>query len=55
MYTEQIGCAVDEGIDSVISETNDCLGEMLIALEVIRQFGPQATLPLIARVRDTVN
>jgi hypothetical protein len=39
MYTRQIGCAVDEGIDFVISETNDCLGEVLIALEVIRQFG----------------
>ena len=37
-YEEQIGWAVDEGIDFVISETNDYLGEALIALEVIKAF-----------------
>src|SRR5580700_11107477 len=31
-YTEQLGWAVEEGIDFVISETNDSLGEALIAL-----------------------
>jgi betaine-homocysteine S-methyltransferase len=35
-YAEQLGWAVDEGIDFVISETNDYLGEALIALEVIQ-------------------
>jgi betaine-homocysteine S-methyltransferase len=39
MYTEQLGWAVDEGIDFVISETNDYLGEALIALEVIGDLG----------------
>jgi betaine-homocysteine S-methyltransferase len=39
MYTEQLGWAVDEGIDFVISETNDYLGEALIALEVIQGLG----------------
>src|SRR5271170_7447994 len=39
MYAEQLGWAVDEGIDFVISETNDYLGEALIALEVIGELG----------------
>jgi betaine-homocysteine S-methyltransferase len=39
MYVEQLGWAVDEGIDFVISETNDYLGEALIALEVIQELG----------------
>jgi betaine-homocysteine S-methyltransferase len=39
MYAEQLGWAVDEGIDFVISETNDYLGEALIALEVIQGLG----------------
>jgi betaine-homocysteine S-methyltransferase len=38
-YTEQLGWAVDEGIDFVISETNDYLGEALIGLEVIQDLG----------------
>jgi betaine-homocysteine S-methyltransferase len=36
-YREQLGWAVDEGIDFVISETNDFLGEALIGLEVCRE------------------
>jgi len=97
MYAEQLGWAVDEGVDFVISETNDYLGEALIALEVIGELGlpamvtlaptqphltrdgyeyadacrilaaegaqvvglncdrgPRTMLPLIARIRDTV-
>jgi betaine-homocysteine S-methyltransferase len=97
-YTEQLGWAVDEGIDFVISETNDYLGEALIALEVIQALGlpamvtmastqpgqtrdgydyveacrilaehgativglncdrgPDTMLPLLARIRDTVD
>jgi len=38
-YTEQLSWAVDEGIDFVISETNDYLGEALIGLEVIQSLG----------------
>src|SRR5690348_14296224 len=37
MYEEQLTWAADEGIDFVISETNDYLGEALIALDVIKQ------------------
>jgi methionine synthase I (cobalamin-dependent) len=39
MYREQIGWAVDEGADFIISETNDYVGEALIGLEVIQEFG----------------
>jgi betaine-homocysteine S-methyltransferase len=46
MYAEQLGWAVEEGIDFVISETNDYLGEALIALEVIRGLGLPAMVTL---------
>ena len=43
---EQLGWAVEEGIDFVISETNDYLGEALIALEVIQGLGLPAMVTL---------
>jgi betaine-homocysteine S-methyltransferase len=46
MYAEQLGWAVEEGIDFVISETNDYLGEALIALDVIRELGLPAMVTL---------
>ncbi len=46
MYTEQLGWAVEEGIDFVISETNDYLGEALIALEVIQSLGLPAMVTM---------
>jgi len=39
MYREQVGWAVEEGADFIISETNDYLGEALIGLDVIQEFG----------------
>src|SRR5215467_14073252 len=39
MYAEQLGWAADEGIDFVIAETNDYLGEALIGLDVSQQLG----------------
>ena len=39
MYREQVAWAVEEGADLIISETHDYLGEALISLEVIREFG----------------
>ena len=45
-YTEQLGWAVDEGVDFVISETNDYLGEALIALEVAKELGLPAMVTL---------
>jgi betaine-homocysteine S-methyltransferase len=46
MYAEQLGWAVEEGIDFVISETNDYLGEALIALEIIKELGLPAMVTL---------
>ncbi len=56
MYEEQLTWAVEEGIDFVISETNDYLGEALIALDVIKQLKLPAMVTLAsvqpARTRD---
>jgi betaine-homocysteine S-methyltransferase len=49
MYAEQLGWAVEEGVDFVISETNDYLGEALIALEVILGLG----LPAMVTIAPT--
>src|SRR5207247_10393167 len=46
MYTEQLGWAADEGIDFVIAETNDYLGEALIGLEVSQELGLPAMVTL---------
>jgi betaine-homocysteine S-methyltransferase len=46
MYTEQLSWAAEEGVDFVISETNDYLGEALIALEVIQGFGLPAMVTM---------
>jgi betaine-homocysteine S-methyltransferase len=51
-YTEQLGWAVDEGIDFVISETNDYLGEALIALEAIQDLGLPSVVTLAATQPD---
>jgi betaine-homocysteine S-methyltransferase len=56
MYAEQLGWAAEEGVDFVISETNDYLGEALIALEVIDGLGLPAMVTLAptqpGRTRD---
>lgn len=44
MYEEQLKWAVEEGIDFVIAETIEYLGEALIALEVIKSFGLTAVV-----------
>ena len=46
MYTEQLGWAVEEGVDFLFSVTNDYLGEALIALEVIQRLGLPAMVTL---------
>src|SRR5580698_9308636 len=45
-YTEQLGWAAEEGVDFVISETNDYLGEALIALKVTQELGLPAMVTL---------
>ena len=49
MYREQVGWAVEEGADLILSETNDYLGEALIALDVIREHG----LPAVVNFAST--
>jgi betaine-homocysteine S-methyltransferase len=51
MYQEQVGWAVDEGVDFIIAETLDYLGEALIALEVIKGFGLPAVITF-GSIRD---
>ena len=38
-YEQQLGWAVEEGVDFVIAETNDFVGEALIGLEVCQELG----------------
>jgi betaine-homocysteine S-methyltransferase len=52
MYAEQLGWAADEGIDFVISETNDYLGEALLALEVSQELGLPAMVTLASSRPD---
>lgn len=52
MYEEQLSWAVEEGIDFVISETNDYLGEALIALDVIKQLKLPAMVTLASVQKD---
>ncbi len=44
MYQEQVGWAAEEGVDLVIAETIEYLGEALIALEVIKQYNLPALI-----------
>ncbi|GAB2477986.1 homocysteine S-methyltransferase family protein [Jatrophihabitans fulvus] len=52
-YREQLGWALDEGVDFVISETNDFLGEALIGLEVCQELGLPAMVTLASVRPDT--
>ena len=52
MYEEQLQWAAEEGIDFVISETNDYLGEALIGLEVIKSLGLPAMVTLATVQKD---
>src|SRR5476651_2508596 len=44
MYEEQLRWAVEEGVDFVIAETIEYVGEALIALEVIKSFNLPAMI-----------
>jgi betaine-homocysteine S-methyltransferase len=50
-YEEQLGWAAEEGVDFVIAETNDYVGEALIGLEVCRELGLPAMVTF-ASVQD---
>ncbi|HEX7368271.1 MAG TPA: homocysteine S-methyltransferase family protein [Candidatus Saccharimonadales bacterium] len=54
-YTEQVAWAAEEGVDFVLAETIEYLGEALIALEVIKDFGLPAVInlsPIYERSKD---
>ncbi len=55
MYDEQVTWAVQEGADLIISETNDYLGEALIALEVIRASGLPAVVTFASTKETTID
>jgi betaine-homocysteine S-methyltransferase len=52
-YEEQLGWAVEEGVDFVIAETFDYVGEALIALDVCKQLGLPAMVTF-ASVQPTM-
>ena len=52
MYTEQVAWAVEAGADLIIAETNDYLGEALIAAEVIREAGLPSVVTFAAFEHD---
>lgn len=51
VYREQLRWAVEEGVDFIIAETNDFLGEAMIALEEIKRLNLPAMVTL-ATVQD---
>ena len=53
MYREQLRWAAEEGIDLVIAETNDYLGEALIALGAIKSLNLPAVVTLATVQPDT--
>lgn len=44
MYEEQVGWAAEEGVDYIIAETIEYVGEALIALDVIKKHGLPAVI-----------
>ena len=55
MYDEQVGWAVEEGADFVIAETNDYLGEALIATEVAKEAGLPAVVTFASTAETTID
>ncbi len=55
MYREQVRWAVEEGAEFVIAETNDYLGEALIAVEVIRDFGLPSVVTFASTADTTID
>jgi betaine-homocysteine S-methyltransferase len=55
MYREQLGWAVEAGVDFVISETNDYLGEALIGVEVIRDHGLPCVVTFASTDEQTID
>ncbi|MDQ3123456.1 MAG: homocysteine S-methyltransferase family protein [bacterium] len=54
-YTEQVEWAKDEGVDFILAETINYLGEALIALEVIKEHGIPAVINFAANQAKTTD
>ncbi|MFQ5973737.1 MAG: homocysteine S-methyltransferase family protein [Alphaproteobacteria bacterium] len=54
MFEEQVGWAVELGVDMIIAETISYLGEALIALEVIKQTGLPSVVTLSLHREDVL-
>jgi betaine-homocysteine S-methyltransferase len=55
MYREQVQWAVEAGVDFVISETNDYVGEALIGVDVIREHGLPAVVTFASTGEETID
>jgi methionine synthase I (cobalamin-dependent) len=55
MYEEQVGWAVEEGADLIIAETNDYLGEALIATQVVKESGLPAVVTFASTADATID
>jgi len=55
MYREQVRWGAEGGVDFVIAETNDYLGEALIGLEVIKDFGLPAMVTFASTAEHTID
>jgi len=56
-YTEQVGWAAEAGVDFILAETIEYVGEALIALEVIQSFGLPAVInfsPIYEKSKDGI-
>jgi betaine-homocysteine S-methyltransferase len=55
MYREQVSWAAEGGVDLVIAETNDYLGEALIGLDVIKEFDLPAVVTFASTSEATID
>jgi betaine-homocysteine S-methyltransferase len=55
MYRDQVRWAAEEGADFILSETNDYVGEALIGLEVIREYGLPSVVTFASSEDQTID
>ena len=55
MYRDQVRWAAEEGADFILSETNDYVGEALIGLEVIREYGLPSVVTFASSEDGTID
>jgi betaine-homocysteine S-methyltransferase len=55
MYREQVAWAKEEGADLIIAETNDYVGEALIGVEVVQEFGLPSVVTFASTEPQTID